>query len=420
VSSPSLTTAERALAVNGGHPVRTKPYPTWPSYGPEERAAADAVLSSGRFSSLSGTRVREFEAAWQAFQPAKHAVAVSTGTAAIHTALIAAQIGPGDEVVVTPHSFIGSVTPVLHAGAKPVFADIDRRTFNVTAATVANAITPKTRAIIAVHLNGHPAEPDAIARLAKERRLLFIEDCAQAPGAQWDGQLVGTFGDIGAYSFWEDKIMTTGGEGGMLVTNDDQIARRARMALNHGEAPTDENYYAGERLYFHEFIGYNFRMTELAGAVGTVQLGRLPGYLRRRRQVAARLTAALTDTPGITTPYVDPRATHAFYKYIILLDRNVISTPVFEFVQALRSEGVPATRRYPTPINKQPIFVEHRGFGRTSWPFDVNEPSPPEMPVAEGVARDAIQVTVVNPVVSDQDVDDAASAIRKVAAAFAH
>jgi perosamine synthetase len=405
--------------VHGGTPVRTEPYPAWPSYGPEEIATAVEVLESGRLSSLSGTRVREFESAFATFQGLEHAIAVSSGTGAIHAALIAAGIGPGDEVVVTPHSFIGSVTPVLHAGARPVFADIDRRTFGLTADSIESAITPRTRAVITVHLNGHPADPAATAELCAARGLVLIEDCAQAHGGRWDGRLVGTFGDIGAYSFWEDKILTTGGEGGMIVTNDDELARRARMAIHHGEAPTDENYYAGERLYLHELIGYNFRMTEVGGALGKVQLGRLDGYLARRREVAALLTEELADIPGIVPPFVDDRATHSFYKYIIQLDRDEISTPVLDFVSALRAEGIPATRRYPTSIHEQPIFREHRGFGRTSFPFDENEPPPPSMPNAEAVARDAVQVTVVNPVVSDQDVLDAATAIRKVATRFA-
>lgn len=407
------------LAVNGGKPVRTEAYPRWPHYGTEELEVAAEVLRSGRFSCLSGDRVREFELAWAAYQGCKHAIAVSTGTAAIHAALIAASVGPGDDVVVTPHSFVGSVTPVLHAGAKPVFADIDQRTFNLTAASIAAVLTPNTKAVITVHLNGHPADPEATADLCAERGLTLIEDCAQAHGARWGGRLVGTFGQIGTYSFWEDKIMTTGGEGGMIVTDDDAIARRARMAINHGEAPTDANYYSGERLYLHEFIGWNYRMTELAGAVGRVQLSRLDSYLERRREVAALLTDAIADAPGIIPPFVDERATHSFYKYIIQLDREVINVPVSEFVAALQAEGIPATRRYPTSIHQQPIFVERRGFGRTNWPFAPDEPLPAPMPCAEAVARDAIQVTVVNPVVSNRDIHDAAAAICKVAAGLA-
>jgi perosamine synthetase len=407
------------LAVNGGKPVRTEPYPVWPSYGDEEVAAVTEVLRSSRFSCLSGTRVHEFENAFAEMNGTKHAIAVSSGTGAIHAALIAARVGPGDDVVVTPHSFIGSVTPVLHAGARPVFADIDQRTFNLTAETIEAALTPNTRAVITVHLNGHPADPEATKALCAERGVMLIEDCAQAHGALWNGQMVGTFGEIGAYSFWEDKILTTGGEGGMIVTDDDELARRARMAIHHGEEPTDENYYAGERLYLHELIGYNFRMTEVGGALGKVQLGRLDGYLARRREVAALFSKALEGAPGIIPPYVDERATHSFYKYIIRIDRSRIDVPVFEFVTALRAEGVPATRRYPTSINQQPIFQEHRGFGRSTFPFADDDPPPPAMPNAEAVARDAIQVTVVNPVVSDADVLDAAKAIHKVAAAFA-
>ncbi|MEO8229043.1 MAG: DegT/DnrJ/EryC1/StrS family aminotransferase [Chloroflexota bacterium] len=384
----------------------------------EEQAAARRVLASGQFSSLSGPEVGRFERAWAEFQGTRHAIAVNTGTAAIHVALVAAGIGPGDEVVVTSHSFIGSVTPVVHAGAVPIFADIDRRTFNLTASSVEAALTPRTRAIVLVHLNGHPADPIAMADLAGRKGLLLIEDCAQATGARWDGRLVGTFGHAGAYSFWEDKIITTGGEGGMIVTDDDALARRARMVLNHGEAPTDENYSAGERLYFHETLGYNFRMTELAGALGSVQLGRLPGYVERRRELASALTERLAGVPGIVTPLEQEAATHAYYKYILLLDREVIAAPVEEVVAAIRAEGIPATRRYPTPLHRQPIFVDRRGFGDRHWPFPEEAASPPNLPGAEGVAKDAIQVTVVNPSIGDADIADAAAAITKVAAAF--
>jgi perosamine synthetase len=288
----------------------------------------------------------------------------------------------------------------------------------MTAETIERALTRKTRAIVLVHLNGHPADPDAVANLARQHGITLIEDCAQAHGARWNGQLVGTFGALGTYSFWEDKIMTTAGEGGMIVTDDDDFAFQARTVLNHGEAPTDENYYAGERLYFHERLGYNFRMTELAGAVGLVQLGRLEAYLHRRTELAAHLTALLSDVPGVLPPLIQPQAFHAFYKYIILLDRTLTSVSVVDFVNALRAEGIPATRRYPTCIHQQPIFLDRRGFGTTHWPFPDEPTAPPILPVAEAVARDAVQVTVVNPVVSDADVADAATAIAKVVQAF--
>jgi dTDP-4-amino-4,6-dideoxygalactose transaminase len=205
----------------------------------------------------------------------------------------------------------------------------------------------------------------------------------------------------------------------LLYTQDAALARRARMAIHHGEEPTDENYYAGERLYLHQLIGWNYRMTEVQGAIGSVQLSRLGGYLERRRELAALLTEALSGVRGVIPPYVDERAAHSFYKYIVRLDRDVLSVPVYDFVEALRAEGVPATRRYPTSIHEQPIIVEKRGFGRSTFPFGDDYPKPPAMPNAERVARDAIQVTVVNPSVSDQDVRDAATAIAKVAAAFA-
>jgi perosamine synthetase len=385
-------------------PVRSEPLPAWPDYGDEEIQAAVDVLRSGRFSCLSGDRVTLFEQAFAAFNGAKHAIAIANGTAAVHAALVAAGVGPGDEVVVTPHSFIASVSPVLFQQAVPVFADIDRATFNLTPDSVEPCISDRTKAIVAVHLNGHPCDASALADLADRHGIALIEDSAQSPGATWDGQMVGTFGALATYSFWEDKILTTAGEGGMIVTDDDDLARAVRMVINHGEAPADESYYAGERLYFHERLGYNYRMTELSGAIGSVQLGRLPGYLAERARVGAGLTRRLGDVAGLETPYVDPRATHSFYKYILLLDRAVIDAPVADVVAAVRAQGVPASRRYPTPIHRQPIFER----------FDV-----PTMPVAEQVAKDAIRLPV-SPGMTEADLDDIAAAVRKALGDFSN
>jgi perosamine synthetase len=410
------------LALNGGDKVRTRPFPPWPNYQEEEIAAASEVLRSGKFARQSGSKVHEFEEAYARKFGVKHAIAVSSGTAAIHVALGALGIGPGDDVINTAHCFIGTATPVVHAGAVPIFADIDPRTFNLDPDSVASKITPYTRAIIPVHLNGCPAEMDAIRDIARRNNLFVVEDAAQAHWARYKGSLVGTLGDIGCFSFWEDKIITTAGEGGMVITDDDDLAKRAYRFHHHGEDRKDSAYYRGERLYYHETLGYNFRMTEVQGAVGLVQLKRLNDYVRARRANAHLLTRLLSDVPGIIPPYEPPEVAHAYYKYIIRLDRRYLEISAKEFVTALSAEGIPCSRRYPTPLHQQPLFIQKKGFGKTSLPF-----TPPwyagethygsGLPNAEDLPNDLVRLSM-SPTLQEEDIHDMALAVRKVAEAF--
>ncbi len=410
------------LAIHGGRPVRSRPLPPWPDYRDEEIAAAVEVLRSGKFARQSGTKVQEFEQAFARKFGVRHALAVSSGTAAIHIALAALGIGPGDEVINTAHCFIGTATPVVHAGAVPVFADIDPRTYNIDPASIQAKITPHTRAIIPVHLNGCPADMDAILDIAHRHRLLVVEDAAQAHGAKYKGQLVGSLGNLGCFSFWEDKIMTTAGEGGMVITNDDEIASLARRFHHHGEDRQDGTYYQGERLYYHPTLGYNYRMTQVQAAVGLVQLGRLDDYVQARRANAHRLSALLSSVPGVITPYEPPEVEHAYYKYILRLDHQFLQVSAKDFVEALTAEGIPCSRRYPTPLHQQPLFTEKRGFGRTSFPFT----SPwysghvvygSGLPNAERLPNDLVRLPM-SPNLQEEDLYDMAIAVRKVAEAF--
>lgn len=409
------------LALEGGTPVRSEPYPPWPDYGEEEVAAAVAVLRSGHLARQSGSEVRAFEQAFAERYGVKHAIAVSSGTAALHVALAALGVGPGDDVINTAHCFIGTATPVLHAGAVPIFADIDPRTFNIDPASVETKITPHTKAIVPVHLNGCPADMAAFLDIAQRHDLFVVEDAAQAHGALYDGQLVGTIGDVGCFSFWEDKILTTGGEGGMVITDDDDLAHRARKIHHHGEERSDGDYYAAERLYFHDMLGYNFRMTEVQGALGRVQLTRLDDYVAARRQHAHHLSRLLADVPGIIPPYEPPEAQHAFYKYIIRLDCDVITAPALQFMTALQAEGIACSRRYPTPLHQQPLFTEHKGYGNTQAPFSWYEGTLPQygsgLPAAEQLP-DALIMIRMQPTFSEQDVEQIAQAVAKVAAAY--
>jgi perosamine synthetase len=410
---------KEALALFGGKPIRTTAFPPWPAYGEEEFAAANAVLKSGKLARQSGSWVNQFEQDFAEKFGVNHALAVSSGTAALHVALAALGIGPGDEVINTPHCFIGTATPVVHSAAVPVFADIDERTFNIDPDTIVSRITPRTRGIIPVHLNGCPAEMDPILEIARQYNLHVVEDAAQAHGGLYRDRLVGTIGDIGCFSFWEDKIITTAGEGGMVITNDSTLAKRAKKFHHHGEDRQDGSYYQGERLYHHATLGYNYRMTEIQGAIGTVQLKKLDQYTAARRVHSHHLTQLLSSIEGILTPYEPPHVKHVFYKYIIRLDRDILDIDAEQFVKVLSAEGIPCSRRYPTPLHQQPVFVEHHGFGGTAAPF-----SPPwhpveaeygsGSPVAEKLPRELVRLPM-QPAFNDQDIEDIARGVEKVA-----
>jgi perosamine synthetase len=387
------------LAIEGGEPVRRAPFPPWPALGEEDAQAIAQVLRSGCLTSLTSGTVAQFEAAFAEYHGVKHCIATSSGTTAIHLALAAAGIGRGDEVIVPAHTFIASATPVLHQGATPVFADVDAHIFTLTGATVEPVLTPRTKAIIVVHLNGHPAPLEEILALAQERGLLIIEDAAQAHGALYNGRKVGTLGRLGCFSFWEDKIITTGGEGGAVITNDDGLAARLRLIRHHGEGPVE-----GERRYYHLELGYNYRLTAMQAATGLVQLRRLDEYLAARRAHAAHLTARLRTIPQVEPPQVASWAVHSYYKYIGRLHTERVSVDIEQFIAAVAAEGVPVARRYPTPLHRQPVF-QKLGYGDLTCP------------VAERLAGELFTLQV-HPTLRERDLDDVAAAIAKVAEAY--
>jgi dTDP-4-amino-4,6-dideoxygalactose transaminase len=410
------------LALFGGEPIRSTAFPAWPDYGEEEIAAATTVLKSGKFARQSGSQVNQFEQDFAKKFGAEYALAVSSGTAALHVALAALGIGPGDEVINTPHCFIGTATPVVHSGAVPIFADIDPRTFNIDPQTIESRITPRTKAIIPVHLNGCPAEMDSILEIARRHHLFVVEDAAQAHGGEYQGQMVGTIGDIGCFSFWEDKIITTGGEGGMVITRDAELARRAKKFHHHGEDRQDGTYYQGERLYHHATLGYNYRMTEIQGALGRVQLKKLDSYIEARRKLSHYLTQLISTIEGIIPPYEPLHVKHVFYKYIIRLDREILDIDAKQFVKALSAEGIPCSRRYPTPLHQQPVFVDHKGFGNTSAPFNppwhpVNVEYGSGSPIAEKLPAELVRL-LMRPTFAKQDIEDIARGVEKVALAY--
>lgn len=291
----------------------------WPCFSVEEGEAVRQVLLSNRVNYWTGEECRRFEEEFAAWVGCGHAVAVANGTVALEAALRALDVGPGDEVVVTPRTFFASASCIVAVGAAPVFAEVDRDSQNITAETIRAALTPKTRAIICVHLAGWPCDMDPIMALAAEHGLLVVEDCAQAHGARYKGRSVGSIGHVSAWSFCQDKIMTTGGEGGMVTTNDPEIWKRVWAFKDHGKS-WDAVYLqkspGGNAFrWVHESFGTNGRMTEMQAVLGLIQLGRMDDWHARRKANAERLAAALAVCPGLRIPLPGPEAEHAWYKF---------------------------------------------------------------------------------------------------------
>lgn len=324
-----------------------------PLIGDEEINAVVEVLKSGMLA--HGKEVEAFEREFAQYLGTKHGIAVVNGTAALDVALKALKIGPGDEVITTPFTFIASSNSILFQGARPVFADIDEKTFNLNPDEVSEKITPKTKAILVVHLYGQPADMKAFKEIAEDYRLYLIEDCAQAHGAEFKGQEVGTFGDIAAFSFYPTKNMTTG-EGGMVITNDDELARRAKLIRNHGQA----------EKYYHVELGYNLRMTNIAAAIGRAQLKKLDGWNAKRVENAKLLTSGIEKIKGLTPPYVDPRVKHVFHQYVIRVEDEFPLTRK-ELMEKLRERGVGTAVHYPIPVHWQP-FYQKLGYPKDICP----------------------------------------------------
>jgi dTDP-4-amino-4,6-dideoxygalactose transaminase len=348
----------------------------------EKRAVIDA-LESGQLA--QGPRVEAFERDFARYVGVRHAVAVNSGTAALHLALLAHGIGPGDEVVVPAFSFAATANVVLQAGARPVFADVRDDDVGIDAGQAAAAITAHVRGLIAVHLYGQPCDIEALQALCERHRIALIEDAAQAVGAALRGQRAGSSG-TGAFSFYATKNLTTG-EGGMLTTDDDAVADRARMLRSQGE----------RERYVTEELGWNYRMTEPAAALGRAQLAKVDARNAQRRRNAARLTAALTPAieRGLALPHALPSREHAWHQYTV---RVLAGRDARDALQTrLRERGIETAVFYPLPIHRQPLY-RRLGYGDL------------ELPVAQRLA-DTVLSLPVHPALSDDDIDAVAAAV---------
>ncbi|WP_117213911.1 DegT/DnrJ/EryC1/StrS family aminotransferase [Allorhizocola rhizosphaerae] len=374
--------------------------------GDEEIAAATRVLRSGMLSSVWGTEVRALEAEMATLHGVSHAVAASSGTAALHLAVAAAAPDPGDEIITTPISDFGTVAPILAQNAVPVFADVDPHTGNLDPDAVAKAIGPRTRAILAVHLFGAPAPVAQLRELADRHGLMLIEDCAQA----WltrcaDGRLAGTTGSIGCFSLQQWKHITCG-DGGLTITDDPELARRMRLFADKGW-PRD----VGRS---HLSLGLNYRMTELSGAVARAQLAKLPGVLAARRRTATRLLDAIAGLPGLRAP--DNPDSHAWWLFPLVLEAGGNR----EFAESLRADGIPARAGYlQEPLHCAPALVDAPIYGTSRFPLTVPpadrlpEYGPGTCPVAERLVRDTLVVIDWNERYTDEHVDTIATALRR-------
>jgi len=333
------------LVVEGSTPVRSVPFAPWPYFAEDEVEAAVGVLRSGKVNYWTGEEGRKFEQEFSAFAGCRFGVAVANGTVALELALRALEVGAGDEVITTSRTFIASATCAVAIGARPVFADVDPDSQDVTAETIRRMITPKTKAIVAVHLAGWPCDMDPILALARKHNLYVIEDCAQAHGATYKGRPVGSLGHVAAFSFCQDKIMTTGGEGGMLTTNDEKLWERAWSYKDHGKsynAVYRTQHPAGFR-WLHESFGTNWRLSEMQSAIGRVALRKLPAWVETRRRNAAMLINRLSQLPGLRVPVPSKEFGHSYYKFYAFARPECLHVGWTRdrIMEAVVAEGVP-------------------------------------------------------------------------------
>jgi len=398
------------LAIQGGKPLRAVPLAPWPYYAQDELDAVRGVLASGKVNYWTGREGGGFEQEFAAYVGCRHAVALANGSVALELALHVLGIGPGDDVVVTSRSFIASASCAVLRGARPVFADVDSASQNITAETVQRVLTPATRAIIAVHLAGWPCDMDPLMDLARSRGIVVIEDCAQSHGATYRGRVTGSLGDIAAFSFCQDKIITTGGEGGMLLTNDRAVWEKAWSYKDHGKSydAVRIRQRQPENNWVHQSFGTNWRMTEMQAAIGRRQLKKLDQWLEARQRNARMLDSALAGVPGITAPVPPPGFGHAYYKYCAFIEPERLRDGwnLNRIVEAINAEGIPCMAG-----NAGEIYLE-KAFS------DSGLAPPARLPNARRLAETGI-IFMVHPTLAERDIRDTADAIVKVIAAAA-
>ena len=394
------------LAIDGGNPVRVAPFPAWPvSDKREERLLLD-VLHSGKWSALTGDKVKTFQEKFAAYQSASYAICVPNGTLALQMGLMALGLQPGDEVIAPAYTFIATISTALQIGVRPVFVDIDPDTYNIDSAKIEAAITPRTRAILPVHLAGQPADMQAILNISRQHHLAVLEDACQAWGAEWEGQRVGALGNLGAFSFQLGKNITAG-EGGAVVTNDPALYEICWSLHNVGRTPHGA-------WYQHEILGLNLRMTEWQGAILMAQLERLEEHYPLREQNARYLTAALADLGGVSPLREDPRVTrHARHLVIMRYDPESFGgRPREEFLAALVAEGI-------SPVSQGYVALHHSpAIRKTMQAIFGIDSEKLDLPCTEKAAAQTLWLSQNALLGSRKDMDDIIHAIKKIKVAW--
>jgi len=386
--------------------VLNTPFAPWPSFSPEEVQAVADVLASNRVNYWTGEVCRTFEQRFADWVGVSHAIALMNGTVALDAALFALGIGPGDEVIVTPRTFMASASCVAMTGATPVFADIDPDTQGLSAETIAAVLTPRTRAVIPVHLGGAPCDMDPIMALAEATGIKVIEDCAQAHGARYKGRSVGSIGHIGAWSFCQDKIMTTGGEGGMVTTSDPALWSAMWSWKDHGkswEGVYERAHPPGPRLV-HDTFGLNGRMIEMQAAIGVIQLERMAGWTARRTELAQRLSQACAAHELFRLPAITDDLVQAWYRFYAFVrpERLAPGWTRERIIEAITARGVPCFHG-----SAPEIYLERAFDGTPSRPAQ-------RLPVARALGETSIAF-LVHPTITDDQIEQAVEAIHSVA-----
>ncbi|AOZ05351.1 DegT/DnrJ/EryC1/StrS family aminotransferase [Cupriavidus malaysiensis] len=377
----------------------------WPSFTQEEADAVKDVLVSNRVNYWTGSICRDFEREFAEWVGVAYSVALANGTLALDVALRALGIGEGDEVIVTSRTFLASVSSIVLAGAVPVFADVDADSQNITAETISRVITERTKAVICVHLAGWPCDMDPIMSLARERGLKVIEDCAQAHGAKYKGRSVGSIGDIGAWSFCQDKIMTTGGEGGMVTTNDKELWASMWSFKDHGkswEAVYEREHPAGFR-WVHDSFGTNWRMMEMQATIGRIQLRRMAEWTSLRTSNAISLAHSLLECPAVRVPLPPVQMQHAWYKFYAFVEPDVLASDWSRdrIMAEINNQGVPC---YSGSCSE--VYLE-KAFDGTGW-----RPSE-RLAVARELGETSLMF-LIHPTLTEAEIGRAGEVARKV------
>jgi dTDP-4-amino-4,6-dideoxygalactose transaminase len=406
------------LALFGGPKIRQTPFPNHPMIGEEEKKLVMEVLQSGNISTfiaspgenfLGGKKIREFEDKFAKKIGIKFAVTFNSASSALHAAIVSVGVEPGEEVIVPPFTFTSTATSSLMHNAIPVFCDIKKDTYCIEPQEISKLISPLTKAIIPVHLFGHPCDMDEIMEIALEKKLKVIEDCAQAIGAEYKNKKLGTIGNCGIFSFQESKIMMTG-EGGMLVTDDEEIAHVARMVRNHGEVVQPS---MKKRTYRSEFLGWGYRMTELEAALGIAQLEKLDYFISERIKLGKFLSTEINKIDGFSHVEYD-YVKHVYWMFGFRYDENIVGIPRNKFCEALVAEGIPCFAGYVEPLYLNPLYKERRAFAFKHYTGNVKY-TKGICPVSESLhEKYLINTLLTRPPATLEDMKDIVKAIQKI------